>query len=289
MMYLQTNKLTLRGHLGVVWSTFVVRIKTISRYKGMLFMDILMPVFFAAMPILLGQALAGSISAASTNFEQNTGMIGASYVAFIIIGANVFATVTTSLWLFGFFIRREQTLGTLEALFMTPAHQISILAGLTLYVEIRSIITFIGGYLFGCLVFNINPLQGEVLLAMGLLIFGLIPIYGLSFLLGALVMKVKQANALLNTLQWVIGIFMGVFFPITVLPLSFQIIAYLFPGFWLNYSIQAALMGLEWFFINMYGHLAVLFIFALVCPIFGYWVFAKTESRSKKGDGIGTF
>ena len=288
-MYLQTNSLTLKGHLGVVWSTFVVRIKTISRYKGMLFMDILMPVFFAAMPILLGQALAGSISAASANFEQNTGMIGANYVAFIIIGANVFATVTTSLWLFGFFIRREQTLGTLEALFMTPAHQISILAGLTLYVEIRSIITFIGGYLFGCLIFSINPLQGDVLLAMGLLIFGLIPIYGLSFLLGALVMKVKQANALLNTLQWVIGIFMGVFFPITVLPVTFQIIAYLFPGFWLNYSIQAALMGLEWFFINMYGHLVVLFIFALACPVFGYWVFSKTESRSKKGEGIGTF
>lgn len=288
-MYLQTYNLTFRGHLGVVWSTFVVRLKTISRYKGMLFMDVLLPVFLAAMPILLGQALAGSITAASANFEQNTGMIGANYVAFIIIGANVFATVSTSLWLFGFFIRREQTLGTLEALFMTPAHQISILAGLTLYVEIRSIITFIGGYFFGCLIFNINPIQGEVLLALFLLIFGLIPIYGLSFLLGALVMKVKQANALLNTLQWIIGIFMGVFFPITVLPVTFQIIAYLFPGFWLNYSIQAALMGLEWFFINMYGHLAVLFIFALACPIFGYWVFAKTESRSRKAEGIGTF
>ncbi|MHA1206959.1 MAG: ABC transporter permease [Candidatus Hodarchaeales archaeon] len=288
-MYLQTYNLTLRGHIGVVWSTFVVRLKTISRYKGMLFMDILLPVFLAAMPILLGQALAGSITEASSNFEQNTGMIGANYVAFIIIGANVFATVSTSLWLFGFFIRREQTLGTLEALFMTPAHKISILAGLTLYVEIRSIITFIGGYFFGCLIFNINPIQGEVLLALFLLIFGLIPIYGLSFLLGALVMKVKQANALLNTLQWIIGVFMGVFFPITVLPVAFQIIAYLFPGFWLNYSIQAALMGLEWFFINMYGHLAVLFIFALACPIFGYWVFAKTESRSRKAEGIGTF
>ncbi len=288
-MYLQSNNLTFKGHIGVAWSTFVVRIKTISRYKGMLFMDILLPVFLAAMPILLGQALAGSISAANTNFEQNTGLIGANYVAFIIIGANVFSSVTTSLWLFGFFIRREQTLGTLEALFMTPAHQISILAGLTLYVEIRSLVTFVGGYLLGCLIFNINPMQGEVLLALFLLLFGLIPINGLSFLLGALVLKVKQANALLNTLQWIVGLFMGVFIPITVLPVTFQVIAYLFPGFWLNYSIQAALIGLEWFFINMYGHLAVLFIFALTCPLIGYWIFAKVESRSRKTEGIGTF
>ena len=102
-------------------------------------------------------------------------------------------------------------------------------------------------------------------------------------------LKVKQANSLLNTLQWVIGVFMGVFFPITVLPVTFQVIAYLFPGYWLNYSVQAALMGLNWFFINVYGHLSILFIFALACPILGYWIFTKTESWSKKGVGIGQF
>ncbi len=255
----------------------------------MLLMDILVPVFLAAMPILLGQALSGSISAASSNFEKNTGLVGANYVAFIIIGANVFATVTTSLWLFGFFIRREQTLGTLEALFMSPAHQISILIGLTLYVQVRSVITFLGGYFFGCLLFSVNPIQGQVLLALGILLFGLIPIYGLSFLLGALVLKVKQANSLLSTLQWVVGSLMGVFFPVTVLPVTFQVLAYLFPGFWLNYNIQAALMGLEWFFINMYGHLSILFIFAITCPLIGYMIFSKTEYRSKRAEGIGQF
>ncbi|MHA1214708.1 MAG: ABC transporter permease [Candidatus Hodarchaeales archaeon] len=282
------HKTSFKAHLDVIWGTFVVRVKTISRYKGALLMDIVMPVLFAAMPILLGQALAGSVSAASANFKLNTG-INANYVAFIIIGANVFATVITSLWLFGFFIRREQMLGTLESLFMTPAHQISILAGLTLYVEVRSIITFFGGYLFGCLLFGINPVQGQVILAVFILLFGLIPIYGLSFLLGALVLKVKQANSLINTLQWVIGVIMGVFFPITVLPIFFQLAAYIFPGYWLNYSIQAALIDLDWFFFNVYGHLAVLFVFALLCPYIGYWIFAKTESRSKRAEGIGQF
>ncbi|MHA1971889.1 MAG: ABC transporter permease [Candidatus Hodarchaeales archaeon] len=287
-MTVAINKTSLRGPLGVMWATFIVRLKIISRYKGALLMDIVMPALFAAMPILLGSALAGSVSAASANFKMNTG-IDASYVAFIIIGSNVFATVSSSLWLFGFFIRREQMLGTLESLFMTPAHQISILAGLTLYVEIRSIITFTGGYILGCLLFGINPIQGQVLLAVFILLFGLIPIYGLSFLLGALILKVKQANSLLNTLQWIVGIIMGVFFPVTVLPVIFQIFAYLFPGYWLNYSIQAALIGLEWFFFNVYGHLAILFAFALICPYIGYWVFSKTESRSKRAEGIGQF
>lgn len=278
-----------QGHLSVVWGTFVVRLKTISRYKGALAMDVLMPIFLAAMPILLGQAMAGSISAASANFQANTGLTNANYVAYILIGANVFSTVTTSLWLFGMFIRREQILGTLEALFMTPSSKGSILAGLTLYVTVRSVFTFILGYTLGCIIFGVNPLQGQVILALFLLLIGLIPIYGLSFLLGALVLKVKQANSLMNTLQWGIGIIMGVFVPVTALPVFIQVISLVFPGFYLNYSVQAALINLEWFFGHFYLDLGVIFMFAIICPLLGYWVFSKTESRSKSAEGIGQF
>ena len=255
----------------------------------MLIMDIIVPLVLAAMPILLGQAMAGSITEASANFQKNTGITGANYVAYIIIGANVFTTIITAMWLFGFFIRREQMSGTLEALFMTPAHKISILAGLTLYVEVRSIITFVLGYTIGCILFGINPLQGQVILALGILLFGLIPICGLSFLLGALVLKVKQANSLLNTLQWALAIISGVFFPITILPIFLQIFAYTFPGFYLNYDIQAALTGLKWLFGSVYLDLGVLFAFSLVCPTIGYWIFSRTESRSKRAEGIGQF
>ncbi|NHJ02966.1 MAG: ABC transporter permease [Candidatus Heimdallarchaeota archaeon] len=281
--------LSLQGHLGVVWGTFIVRLKTISRYKGSLSMDIFMPIMFAAMPILLGQAMAGSISEASANFQANTGLTNASYIAYMIIGANVFSTVTASFWLFGFFIRREQILGTLESLFMTPASKTSILAGLAFYVEARSAFTFVLGYLLGCILFGINPLQGQVILALLILLIGLIPIHGLSFLMGALVLKVKQANSLMNSLQWGLGIIMGAFIPVTALPLFIQIVSFIFPGFYLNYGIQAALTGIEWFFGNMYLDLTVIFIFVLICPLVGYWVFSKAESRIKAAEGVGQF
>ncbi|UCE14228.1 MAG: ABC transporter permease [Candidatus Heimdallarchaeota archaeon] len=275
-------------HLGVLWGTFVVRVKILSRYKGSLILDIIIPTLFASIPILLGQAFAGSIAAASTNFQENTGL-RANYVVWIIIGANVFGTVMESLWMFGLFVRREQMLGTLEAIVQTPAHKLSILGGLALYVEVKSVFTFILGYLLGCILFNIDPLQGNILLALILLLIGLVPIFGLSFLLGALIMKVKQANSLVNTLQWLVGILMGVFFPITVLPVFLQVFALIFPGFYLNYDIQAALTGLNWFLGNLYLDLSVIFLFALMCPFIGYQIFTKTEYRIKKAEGIGQF
>jgi ABC-2 type transport system permease protein len=252
-------------------------------------MDVLIPLILAAMPILLGQAMAGSMEAASANFQQNTGLAGANYIAFILIGANVFSSIMTAFWLFGLFIRREQMSGTLEALSMTPAHKISILGGLALYVEARSVFTFVLGYTIGCIVFGLNPLQGEVLLAVFILLLGLLPVFGLSFLLGALVLKVKQANSLFNTLQWALGIISGVFFPVTVLPFFIQILAFIFPGFYLTYGVQAALMGLNWFFGSLYLDLGVIFLFTLICPFIGYFVFSKTEKRSKKAEGIGQF
>ena len=288
-MALNSVKVSFNDHLGVLFGTFIVRVKVISRYKGALLMDVILPLFLAAMPILLGQALAGSTTAASANFQQSTGLTEANYIAYMIIGANVFSTIMTSFWLFGLFIRREQTLGTLESLFMSPAHKLSILAGLTLYVQARSLLTFVLGYALGCIVFGVNPLQGQVLLALFILSLGLIPMNGLSFLLGALVLKVKQANTIFNTFQWPLAIISGIFFPITVLPVFFQVFAFMFPGFYVTYDIQAALTGLKWLFGNVFMDLGVLFAFTIICPLIGYWIFAKTEARSKKAEGIGQF
>ena len=131
----------------IIWATFIVRVKIISRYKGALFLDVIMPTFIATLPILLGTAMAGgSIAGATANFQANTGLTGASYIAYIIIGANVYSSVTAGMWLFGFFIRREQMLGTLESISMSPASKLGILGGLTVYVANRSLFTFITGY-----------------------------------------------------------------------------------------------------------------------------------------------
>lgn len=291
-MTVSVPKPSLSDHWGVTWNTFIMRIKTISRYKGSLLMDILLPLFLATMPILLGQAMAGSIEAASANFQQNTGLTSANYVAYLIIGANVFFSVIAAFWLLGFFIRREQMTGTLEPIFMTPSSKISIFSGLIIYIQARTTFTFFTGYFLGCFLFSIDPFQeGFVafILAFFILMFGLIPIFGLSFLMGALVLRVKQAQSLFNTIQWLIGILMGVFVPVTVLPAFLQIFAYVFPGFYLNYTIQASLTGLSWYFGSLYLDIAVLFVFALICVSLGYWVFDRTESRSKRAEGIGQF
>jgi ABC-2 type transport system permease protein len=256
-----------------------------SRYPGWLVLDTVLPTFIAAIPILLGQALAGPDAA--TNYAANTGT--PNYVAYLLIGSNVFWIVIGALWNFGFWLRREQQTGTLEALYLAPTGQGWILVGVALYGAVRSILIFGVAFSLGCLVFQVNPLQGDILLALAFLAIGLIPIYGLSLLYGALVLKLKEASALIQIAQWVLSFLTGIYFPISVFPPLLRAVALLLPPTWMTNGVRASLLGVGWFFQTWYFDLAVLAAFCAIGPLLGYWVFVSTERGIKRNEGVGQF
>jgi ABC-2 type transport system permease protein len=269
----------------VVWSVAVARLRMMSRYRGWFLLDIIIPTMIAAIPILLGQAMAGP--RAAENFRLNTGTD--NYVAYLLIGSNVFMMVSGSLWNFGFWLRREQQTGTLEALYLAPSSRWLVLCGVALYGTLRSIVNFGLAFTLGCLLFRVNPFQGDILLALAFLLLGLVPLYGVSLLYGAVVLKLKEANALIQLAQWSASFLMGIFFPIAVFPPLLRVLALLFPPTWMNNGVRASLLGVGWFFQTWYRDLAVLAAFCVVAPLLGYWIFLRTERRIKANEGMGQF
>ena len=269
----------------VVWGVAAVRLRMMSRYRGWFVLDIIIPTMIAAIPILLGQALAGPNAA--ENFQVNTGT--ANYVAYLLIGSNVFMMVSGALWNFGFWLRREQQTGTLEALYLAPASKGLILTGVALYGALRNLANFSVAFTVGCLVFGVNPFQGDILLALVFLLLGLIPLYGISLLYGAIVLRLKEANAMIQLAQWLLSFLMGVFFPIAAFPRLMRAVAMLFPPTWMNNGVRAALLDVGWFFQTWYRDLAVVAVFCAAVPVLGYWVFLRTECRVKANQGVGQF
>ena len=269
----------------VVWGVAAVRLRMMSRYRGWFVLDIIIPTMIAAIPILLGQALAGPNAA--ENFQVNTGT--ANYVAYLLIGSNVFMMVSGALWNFGFWLRREQQTGTLEALYLAPASKGLILSGVALYGALRNLANFSVAFTVGCLVFGVNPFQGDILLALVFLLLGLIPLYGISLLYGAIVLRLKEANAMIQLAQWLLSFLMGVFFPIAAFPRLMRAVAMLFPPTWMNNGVRAALLDVGWFFQTWYRDLAVVAVFCAAVPVLGYWVFLRTECRVKANQGVGQF
>jgi ABC-2 type transport system permease protein len=274
-----------RQHLSAALAETRLRLINASRYPGQLMMDIILPIIFAAMPMLLGRATAGPEAAA--NFAANTGT--ANYVAYLLIGANVFTIVSNAFWHIAHWVRFEQETGTLEAVYLTPTSSVTLIAGVSLYSAVRGVGSALIAYFLGCLVFGVNPIQGDVLLALLFIFVGIIPLYGLTFLFGAVVLKLKESNSLINLMQWVVSFLMGIFFPVTVLPPFLRLIAQLFPPTWMVNGVRSSLLGVGFFLENWYLDMAVLWAFLLFAPLFSIWVFRRVESGLRRNDGIGKF
>ncbi len=262
-----------------------LRLLNIGRYPGQLALEIVIPIVFASMPMLLGRATGGADAAA--NFQANTGT--ANFVAFMLIGSNVFTIVSTAFWHIAYWLRFEQETGTLEAVYMTPTSSFTLASGVALYSALRGLTASILAYIIGCLIFGVNPFAGDVLLALAFIAVGLIPLYGMALLFGAVVLKVKESNALVGLMQWVVSFLMGIFFPVAVLPPLVRALALAFPPTWMTNGVRAALLGVGFFFGQWYLDMAVLWAFMLIVPLFGFWVFNRVERNVKSNEGMGEF
>ncbi|MFW9996101.1 MAG: ABC transporter permease [Candidatus Odinarchaeota archaeon] len=275
------------SRIRAAWAVFMMRVHVVSRYPGMLVMDIISPLIVALFPILLGVGVAGDLATAEANFATSTGT--SNFVLYMIIGSVIYSVVNFSMWFFGFFIRREQESGTLEAIYLTTTSRATMLVGTSFYVSFRSCIYGIGALIITALIFRVNPLQGDIFLGILFLIIGLVPIFGMNLFFGSLILKFKEVGSLLNLLQWVIGFFMGMFFPVTILPAFILFISMLLPPTWVVNGVRAALLDTAYLLDGWYLDIAVLVAMWFIVPLIGYWIFERIENNLRKNQGIGQF
>jgi len=282
-----------RASVGVVWSVFRARLKIITRYKGAVLLESLIPVIFAGLPILLGSAVANGEKNAAINFSTYTNLdhtlTAADFRLYMMMGSNTFMVVSLMLWLIGYWVRREQETGTLEALYLAPAKRLYVLAGVTSYTLVRSLLAFLTATVLGSLLFNVNPLSGPFGAAIAFLLLGIPALWGISFFFGALVMRIKEANSVIQLLQWVLAFAMGVYFPVTVFPLLLRWTAMAFPPTLMNDAIRSTLLNITSIYGPWYVVLALMLIAAWLVPLIGYEFFGWTERRVKRDQGVGQF
>lgn len=282
----------LRSKLYATWYIFNNRLVTYSRYKGQVFMSIVTPIMIAAIPILMGQAIAGSSAKAAQDFQTSTHTTAGAYQGYMLIGALLFQLVSNSLWNFGFWIRREQTTGTLESgVYLVPLGKNWLVLGSAMYTVVRNSVSFIIALILGTIIFSIQIntfLQSTIFLGILFLILGIVPIIGLSLLFGAIVLKFQEVGSFIDLMQWVVSFLMGVFFPVTILPALLYITALLFPPTWTANGIRTALYGAP-AFIGVWQDLLIQLGWTLIIPFIALYWFSRVERNVLKTDGVGKY
>jgi ABC-2 type transport system permease protein len=245
------------------------------------------PVLFPLGYVLTAKALGGPTGSALPTFSQLAGT--ADYTGFIVIGSTMWMWLNITLWSVGFHLRSEQMRGTLESNWLCPVPRVSVMLGASLTQLGTSLMLLAVSIAEFRLFLGVQLVKASSAAALLLIVFLLIPsIYGLGLAFASLVVRFKEANAMVFLVRGVFMIFCGISYPLAVLPGWMQKMASWLPLTYAIRSIRAVSLA-DATYADILPDLRVLAVFAIIMPILGYVAFRLAERRSRRRGDLGQY
>ncbi len=270
--------------LRLLTASLVKEWLTRRRYPLLLWSWLLWPVLFAFGLVFTARALAGPAGRVD-GFARVAGT--ADYTGFIGYGIATWMALNWMLWTLGTSLRREQQLGTLEVMWMTPVPRVFLMLGRGIADLLQASLLFVTALLEFSLIFGLS-LRGDPANLAVILAATLPSLYGLGLAFASLVLWVKEANAAVFFVRGIFTVFAGLTYPLGVLPDWMRSVSAVLP---LTYTVEgirqvglggAALRDLAPVLLPLLGLGALL-------VILGQVAFAWTERRVKRLGTLGAF
>jgi ABC-2 type transport system permease protein len=229
----------------------------------------LTPVYF------LGRAFSRGTDAVGFAAWTGTG----DYMAFVVVGWILSSYVSAVLWGMGFALKTEMDAGVLESNWLAPQHPAFLLVGRTLASVLFTTVTSAGFATLAVLLFGIS-IPGRLLPALTIALPAVVGLYGLGFLIAGVVLRMRDANTLIDIGNYVLGLLSGRDYPVSILPRPLIVLSLLLPLTYGYDGLRAALLGTRPLVpLPAEIGLAVLFMAATVA--IGVWGFNRLERRCR--------
>jgi len=273
---------TLRQQVDTFWAMVLTELRILSRYPVDFVASFLQMFLIIAMFTFAGLAFAAPHSRGAS--PEAAGVTAYGFLVFLFF--------SDILWTIGYRVREEQTLGTLEQLYLTPASKVAALAARTALVFTWTGLLAMFSVLLMRLLLGRMPLENP---GLGLLILALTLSggLGLGFAFAGLTLHIKEAAATLaNFFQFAVIVLGAAFFPFRALPPFLQAVARYFPIAVGVDAFRSALMGFPAGYPELWPfevELAVLLIFGLAMPGLGLWAYRAAERRAREQGTLGAY
>ncbi|HKZ63201.1 MAG TPA: ABC transporter permease [Thermoplasmata archaeon] len=282
------TRFDLRTRVVSFWDMSKKKIVEFSRYP-VAFVALFVQIF-----LIIAMFLFASLAFTPSGSDPSTQRgLGATVVYGFIVG--LFLSFT--LWEIGFSIREEQTRGTLESLYLSPASKVSSLVARTFAILLWSgamsfmAIVFVGGVVGGLPTANIAA-------ALLVLAFSISGFLGIGFIFAGVTIKLKEtAQFLVNGLQFFFMIFSAQFFPFSALrgvhPFIVDGISKWLPVSYCVDAFRSLLLGLPPGYpelgISIQGEVLIVVAFGILSPIIGYWIYKRFETGARRQGSLGEY
>jgi ABC-2 type transport system permease protein len=177
----------------------------------------------------------------------------------------------------GYALKNDMDSGVMESNWLTPIPRLLILIGRSVTNLFVTAVTSLSMIILCKFVFGFHP-TGDVLKAVIAIVPMLIGLYGFGFAFAGLILLMREANTLVDTGSWIIQVFSGADFPVTILPKWLLPISLLIP---LTYGLDAArgLLLKTNTLLSIGVEVILLIVFMFVMLGLGSWIFYRVERR----------
>ena len=213
-MEIQTlSQPTLSSHLRALSALIRKDWKQYWRYPLNAVSSVFQPLIWIAPIYFMG--LAFSVNGKAIGFSQYSGTT--DFMSFILLGTVLENFINAVFWGMGYALKNDMDSGVMESNWLTPIPRLLILVGHSVTNLLVTMITSAGMLLFGGLLFGFHA-SGDVFRAFIPIIPMMLGLYGFGFAFAAVVMLLREANALVDMSSFLVQIFSGSNFPVNALP-----------------------------------------------------------------------
>jgi ABC-2 type transport system permease protein len=250
-------------------------LRLIRRYPLNIVSRVIEPVGWLVPVYFLGRTFArdGQIA----GFAAWTGTT--DFMAFVVAGWVLSGYVSAVTWGVGFALKNEMDSGVLESNWISPQPPLLLLAGRSIASVVVTTITSLAFGALAVLVFDIS-IRAQLLPALMIVVPVVAGLYGFGFIVAGAVLRMRDANTLIDTGNFILGILSGRDYPVRVLPRPLLMISLLLPLTYGYDGLRAVIVGTRTL-LPLPFEVAVMFVFMVAMVALGSHIFARLERRCR--------
>jgi len=281
-MPMDTPMHPVRAELRAASAVARKELQVFGRYRLNAVNQVIQPLYQTLIPgVLLGATFA--IGGEAVGLQESAGTT--DIVGYLFLGMLALTLVSAGFWGVAFSIKMELDAGTLEPAWLTPTRRETFVIGLTLSGLVIAtattvILVLVGIWLFGA---DIAP---RLTIAVPILLVTGVGVLGIGYLVGAIVLRMREANFFVDAADFIFICLSGAAFPVVVLPDVVEWVAYLLPTTHALDLMRVAALGtrpllplpVEW---------AMLGLTSVGLLVVGRWAWLRTEHRMRRLGTLG--